>query len=224
MFADCTIIFDLDGTLIDTAPDLTRALNHVLESQRRAPLPEAEVRRLVGQGALVLITRGMAATGAPATEEALPDLLARFLDFYGENIAISSVPFPGVVETLDELAQNRARLGVCTNKPIGLTRPLFDALDMTRFFPAILGGDSLDVRKPDPKHLLETVRIAGGDPARSVMVGDSAADVDAAKAAGIPVVAVTFGYSATPVDRLGADIVIDQFEDLRNILPPLLGI
>lgn len=221
MYTDRTIVFDLDGTLIDTAPDLTMALNHVLASEGRPPMPEAQVRGLVGQGALALITRGMAASGAPAAEDDLPRLLDLFLAYYGKNLAVHSVPFPGAVNMLALLAEHGARLAVCTNKPIGLAVPLFDALELTEYFSAILGGDSLPVRKPDPLHLLETITQAGGDRARAVMVGDSAPDVDAARAALIPSVAVTFGYTQTPVEELGADVLIDHFDRLGDVLHAL---
>ena len=222
LYAGYTIVFDLDGTLVDTAPDLTAALNHVLLSEGRPALPLAEVRNLVGHGARALIERGMGLNGPKPSEPDLQRMLKLFLSYYGENIANQSTLFPGVIETLDHFRAQQARLGVCTNKPTGLSHDLFSALDMHRHFEAILGSDSLPVRKPDPLHLLETIRQAGGDPARAVMVGDSATDIDTARAANIPVVAVSFGYSLTPVHELGADVVIDTFEALTEVLPPLL--
>ncbi len=222
LYAGYTIVFDLDGTLVDTAPDLTAALNHVLLSEGRPALPLAEVRNLVGHGARALIERGMGLNGPKPSEPDLQRMLKLFLSYYGENIANQSTLFPGVIETLDHFRAQQARLGVCTNKPTGLSHDLFSALDMHRHFEAILGSDSLAVRKPDPLHLLETIRQAGGDPARAVMVGDSATDIDTARAANIPVVAVSFGYSLTPVHELGADVVIDTFEALTEVLPPLL--
>ncbi len=222
LYAGYTIVFDLDGTLIDTAPDLTAALNHVLVSEGRPPLPQAEVRNLVGHGARALIERGMSQNGPLPSEPDLQRMLKLFLSYYGENIANHSAIFPGVTTTLDHFRARQARLAVCTNKPAGLSQALFSALDMLGQFEAILGSDSLPVRKPDPLHLLETIRQAGGDPARAVMVGDSATDVDTARAANIPVVAVTFGYSLTPVHELGADAVIDTFEALTEVLPHLL--
>lgn len=222
LYAGYTIVFDLDGTLVDTAPDLTAALNHVLESEGRPALAQAEVRNLVGHGARALIERGMSIDGYEPSEPHLQRMLKLFLSFYGENVANHSAIFPGVTATLDHFRTRRARLGVCTNKPTGLSKALLTELDMLGHFEAILGSDSLPVRKPDPLHLIETIRQAGGDPARAVMVGDSATDVDTARAANIPVVAVTFGYSATPVHELGADIVIDTFDALTEVLPRLL--
>lgn len=218
-----TIVFDLDGTLIDTAPDLTAALNHVLASEGRPELSLAGVRGLVGHGARALIERGMAASGAPPLgEHEMQPLLERFLTHYRANIANYSLPFPGVTGVLDYFQARKAMLAVCTNKPEKLSLSLFSALDMHSYFPVVLGSDSLHVRKPDPRHLLETIQQAGGDPARAVMVGDSATDVDTARAAGIPVVAVSFGYTLTPVNMLGADVVIDRFDELIGVLPRLL--
>ncbi len=222
LYAGYTIVFDLDGTLIDTAPDLTAALNHVLVSEGRPALPQAEVRNLVGHGARALIERGMGMDGPKPSEPDLQRMLKLFLSYYGENIANHSTLFPGVTETLDHFRARQARLAVCTNKPAGLSRDLFTALDMHKHFEAILGSDSLAVRKPDPLHLIETIRQAGGDPARAGMVGGSATHINTAKAANIPVVAVSFGYSLTPVHELGADIVIDTFEALTEVLPRLL--
>jgi len=222
LYAGYTIVFDLDGTLVDTAPDLTAALNHVLVNEGRQALPQAEVRNLVGHGARALIQRGMSIGSPPPPEPELQRMLKLFLDYYGENIANHSTLFPGVIETLNHFRTQQALLAVCTNKPTGLSNDLFTALAMHGHFEAILGSDSLAVRKPDPLHLLETIRQAGGDPARAVMVGDSATDIDTARAANIPVVAVSFGYTQTPVHELGADIVIDDFKALIDVLPRLL--
>ncbi len=222
IYQGCTIVFDLDGTLIDTAPDLAAALNHVMDSIGHPPLPPTTVRGLVGHGARALIERGLATHGVQTSEAELQALLARFLGFYGENIATGSKPFPGVETTLAHLRARQARLAVCTNKPAGLSNKLFAALGMGTEFAAVLGGDSLAVKKPDPLHVIETIRQAGGDPARAVMVGDSAADIDSAKAAGVPSIAVSFGYTLVPVHDLGADLVIDRFDDLISALPVLL--
>ena len=221
-YRGCTIVFDLDGTLIDTAPDLAAALNHVLDSIGKPHLPPDTVRGLVGHGARALIERGLAEHGRQADEAEIKRLLALFLGFYGDNIAHGSRPFPGVAALLAHLRTEQARLAVCTNKSTGLSNKLFEALGMQGEFHAVLGGDALPVKKPDPQHLLETIRMAGGDPARALMVGDSAADIDAARAAGVPSVAVSFGYTLVPVQSLGADLIIDRFEQLIPALPGLL--
>lgn len=222
LYADCTIVFDLDGTLVDTAPDLTAALNHVLAQEGYAPLPVSEVRNLVGHGARVLIERGMGLNGRTLSGEELQRMFNQFIEYYGRNISANSTPFPGVVRTLEYFKARQARMGVCTNKPEALSLALLDALNLRGHFTAILGSDSLNVRKPDPAHLLETIRQAGGDPAHAVMIGDSAVDIDTARAANIPVIAVSFGYSQTPVRELGAETVIDSFEELIRVLPELL--
>lgn len=221
-YRGCTIVFDLDGTLIDTAPDLTAALNHVLDGIGRSPLPASMVRGLVGHGARALVERGMASSGLQPTEAELQTLLDRFLEYYGDNIATLSRPFACVEMTLEHLRARQALLAVCTNKPAGLSNKLFAALGMSARFAVVLGGDSLPVRKPDPLHVIEAIRQAGGDPARAVMVGDSAADINAARAAGVPSIAVSFGYTLASVYELGADLVIDRFDELIEALPKLL--
>jgi len=216
-----TVIFDLDGTLVDTSPDLTAALNFVLVSAGRRPLPEAEVRQLVGRGARVLIERGMQVTGAPVDEALVPKLLQDFIDHYGANIAAGSQPFPGAENAVRRLIAAESKLGVCTNKPETLSFKLMDALNLRRYFPVILGADSQPYRKPDPRHLLDTIAKLGGDPRHSVMIGDSETDVKTAHAADIPVVLVSFGYTEIPVQELGGDVIIDHFDALDAALAKL---
>jgi len=209
-----TVIFDLDGTLVDTSPDLTAALNAVLTAAGRKPLPEIEVRHLVGRGARVLIERGMAATGEPADEALVPKLFQDFLDYYGAHIADGSKPFPGAEKAVRRLAAAGHPLGICTNKPEALSFKLMDALRLRSLFPVILGADSQPYRKPDPRHLLDTIAKLGGDRSDAVLVGDSETDVKTARAAGVPIVLVSFGYTEIPVRELGADAVIDHFDRL----------
>ena len=212
-----TIVFDLDGTLVDTAPDLAASLNHALRVLGRPGVPPASVRSMVGRGARALLERGLAATGG-----ATPDLIERgigpFLEFYAAHIADESRPFSDVEPALAALAAAGARLAVCTNKPVALARALIDALGWARRFAAVLGADSLAVRKPDPGHLLGTIAAAGGDPARAVFVGDSETDARTAAAAGVPLVLVRHGYSDTPLETLGAEAVIDGFGALPGAL------
>ena len=205
------VIFDLDGTLADTAPDLTAALNHALEEMGRPPIPAGDVRRMVGHGARALIQKGLAATGEVGDaliEQALP----LFLSYYGAHIADHSRPFDGVDAALSALAGQGVRLAICTNKPEGLTHQLIAALGWEARFAAIVGGDTLPQRKPDPAPVHEAIARAGGG--RAVFVGDSISDTDAARAAGIPCVALTFGFSDRPADQLGATILIDHFDEL----------
>ena len=210
-----TVVFDLDGTLVDSAPDLTEALNRTLADHGLPAATPKSVRSMVGEGAVRMIERGFAAAGRPLDDDTLRDRLrCRFLDHYGDCLADSTRPFPGVVATLEALAGAGRRLAVCTNKPEAMSRTLLDRLDLTRFFPIVLGGDSLPVRKPDPRHLTETIRLAGGAASGAAMVGDSFVDVDAARAAGIPVGVVTFGYSRIAVEELDADARIDHVDGL----------
>lgn len=215
------VLFDLDGTIVETAPDLCSALNHCLRLAGRPEVGVAEVRHMVGDGARALLRRGLAAAGAPAAEDEVERWFAELLARYREHVADASRPFEGAVQTLDALGQAGAARGLCTNKPILHTRRLLDALDLTRRFETVLGGDSLPVRKPNPRHLLAALETLGVAPRRAAMVGDSANDVAAARAAGIPVVLVSFGYTVTPVAELGADAVIDRLADLPAALAGL---
>ncbi|MDD3445647.1 MAG: phosphoglycolate phosphatase [Zavarzinia sp.] len=219
-----TVIFDLDGTLVDSAPDLTGALNATMATLGLHPIPEAEVRHMVGHGARKLIERGLEAHAVPKSSAEVDALVAVFIDHYAGHVADSSVAFPGVVATLDWLRARGVRLGVCTNKPESLAKQLLVALELDRFFPAaaILGGDSLPVKKPDGRHLIATVEALEGDLTRTVMVGDSATDLRAARDADVPVVLVSFGYTPVPAHELEPDAVIDHFTDLTKVMPEVL--
>src|SRR5215468_8500013 len=209
-----TLIFDLDGTLIDSAPDLHRSLNAVLAEQGRAAVPLASIRAMVGDGAARLVERGFADTGAAVAPAALPGLVQRFLLHYSAGQHALTHPFPGVIDTLAVLHEQGCRLGVCTNKPYGPTMEILDLLGLSRFFGAVTGGDSLPVRKPDPGHLLGTLDLLGAAAERAVMIGDSANDVAVARAAGVPALLVRYGYTTRPVEELGGDLVIDRFDEI----------
>ncbi len=220
---DATLVFDLDGTLVDTAPDLIRTLNHVLAEAGFPSVPLDSFRPLISRGARALIVEGLALFEEKRSEEQLDELFEQFLDHYADNIAVESAPYPNLVTMLDAALNAGARLGVCTNKREGLSRTLLRELGLYDRFKVILGRDTLDVYKPDPRHLTETILRAGGQVDRAVMIGDNATDVNTAKAAGIPVIAVTFGYSEHPIDTLGADAVIDDYAKLMPLLPEILG-
>ena len=207
------ILFDLDGTLVDSLPDLAWAINQLLAELGRKPATLADVRTWVGDGVSVLVERCLDATGGP-TERPLADAVKCYLGYYRAHAAVDTRAFPGVLKTLAALRAAGHPLGVCTNKPTDLSVLLLDALGMSDFFMAVVGGDGAPERKPHPGHLLATLDAMGAGDRKALMVGDSLNDVAAAKAAGIPVVAVSFGYTRVPVDAMGADVVIDDFADL----------
>jgi phosphoglycolate phosphatase len=207
-------VFDLDGTLIDTAPDLIDSLNFTIAARDLAPVGFDDLTHLVGHGARAMIERAFALRGQPLAEGDFPPMLERFIDHYRGGMPGKSKPYPGLVEALDRLAAADVALAVCTNKMEGLARPLLEGLGLADRFAAITGGDTFTVRKPDAAHLLGTIERAGGDPARSVMIGDSLNDMKVAENAKIPSIAVPFGYSDTPVENLGPSVVISHFDEL----------
>ncbi len=212
------VVFDLDGTLVDSAPDLAAALNHALARLGRPTVPPASVRDLMGHGARALLRKGLATSG-DAPEDLVDAGFPVFIDHYAANICNHTRPYPGVDDALDALAARGSRRAICTNKPEELTHKLFDALGWAGRFDAVVGGDTLPVRKPDPAPLLEAIARAGGG--RAVLIGDSVTDADTARAAGLPFVAVSFGFSDRPVALLGADAVIDSFAQLLPTLETL---
>jgi phosphoglycolate phosphatase len=220
---EVTVVFDLDGTLADTSPDLAGALQAVLTGLGLPRVDEAFARPLAGRGARVMIEMALRELGqtVPGPEE-MERLIAEFIDYYRAHIAVGSRPFPGCEAELTRLTARGARLAVCTNKREELALLLLNRLGLTHHFQAILGGDSLAVCKPDPAHVLGTIAAAGGSPSRAVMVGDSITDVTAAQRAGLPVIAVSFGFSEVPAAALGADLVIHHFAQLPGALEKVL--
>ncbi len=216
------VVFDLDGTLVDTAPDLNGALNAALLGEGLSAVGPDVARDAIGHGARMMIKHGLAAQGSDAPDDLVSRMHERFLDHYRANIAAESTPFPGAVEALSRLEARGARLAVCTNKYEALARELLGALGLAQRFAAIAGGDTFGAAKPDPRHLTQTIAAAGGGAA--LMVGDSEADIGAARAAGVPCVAVSFGYSTVPVGELGADAVIDHFDALEEQAERLLAL
>jgi phosphoglycolate phosphatase len=214
-----TVVFDLDGTLVDTAPDLTAALNHALGALGRAPVSPEALRHMVGHGVRVLLRNGLAATGE-VSEELIDRGFPIFFDYYAGHIADHTRPFPGVEEALAALEADGVTIAVCTNKLESLTYPLLAALGWEGRFAAVVGGDTLPVRKPDPAPLLEAITRAGGE-GPVAFVGDSITDTDTAKAAGLPCVALSFGFSDRPASELGADRVIDHWDELIPALASL---
>jgi phosphoglycolate phosphatase len=217
-----TVVFDLDGTLIDTAPDLVRCTNHVLTSKGLPTVEAKVVRAAISHGARAMIHAGLQSQGIDETPSELDRLYRLFLEHYADTIAHESRPFPGLLATLDRLAEEGARLAVCTNKVERNSLKLLELLGLRSRFAAIAGFDTFAVAKPHPDHLLLTIDRAGGDRARAVMVGDSATDIRTAKAARVPVIAVSFGYTETPVRELGPDAVIDHYDEFGAALQGVL--
>ncbi|MCH8859048.1 MAG: phosphoglycolate phosphatase [Proteobacteria bacterium] len=217
------IVFDLDGTLVDTAPDLLAALNAVLAKAGHRRIVPDELRHLVGYGVRALFEQAFTETGTRATPEQFQRYTEEFLSYYRANIATFSRPFPGVPETLVALGRSGARLGVCTNKPHDLTELLLDQLDLKRHFQAIVGAGHASHNKPDPRHVFAVIDALGGTAERAIMVGDSSVDVAAARAAKIPVIVVSYGYTTKPVHELGADAIVDDFTALPGMIEKLLG-
>jgi phosphoglycolate phosphatase len=217
-----TIAFDLDVTIVDTAPDLIGSLNVLLVEQGLQPVPTSSARALVGRGARALIERGFSSAGRPLDADEAPKLVTRFLEIYRGRIADESRPFEGLELALGTLTEAGAILCVCTNKPTDLSNLLLEALELRRRFAAVVGADSAPRPKPDASHLFTAVKQAGGDAALAIMVGDSETDVSTARAANVPVIAVPFGYTQLAPEELGADILIQHFSELADAVGKLL--
>jgi phosphoglycolate phosphatase len=209
-----TIVFDLDGTLVDTAPDLISTLNLVLAGEGLPAVAYDDARRMIGGGTRRMIERALAAEGRSVAKAELDRMFAIFIDHYRSHIADRSRPYPHVEGVLRRLTGEGFVLAVCTNKLERLSVRLLDVLNLSRYFAAICGQDTFGVQKPDPQMLRLTIRRTGGDVARAIMIGDSLTDVRTARAANVPVIAVDFGYSEVAPAALEADRLIDSFAEL----------
>lgn len=218
-----TLVFDLDGTLIDTAPDLAAAANHVLRHAGLQPVPGDSIRLHVGHGALAMIRSAAASQGRTFTDGELNALFDVFIDYYSANIAVESAPYPGLVAALDRAQSRGAILAVCTNKQERHAVQVLEELGLADRFAAIIGRDSLDAYKPDPRHLTGTIARAAGCPDRAIMIGDTETDIATAKAAGVPVIAVSFGYGGDGLERFAPDAIIDHFDALDASVAALVG-
>jgi phosphoglycolate phosphatase len=209
-----TIVFDLDGTLVDTAPDLINALNFVLDREGLPPVPLASARNMIGAGARKLIERGLEVDGRSASIEDVSRLTSDFIDHYAAHIADVSRPFEGVETALEDLQSIGYRFAVCTNKLEWLSKLLLDQLGLSSRFSAICGADTFGVSKPDPAILKQTIARAGGHLSSAIMVGDAGPDIGVARRAGIPVIGVEFGYTEIPIADLKPDRVINHMREL----------
>jgi phosphoglycolate phosphatase len=221
MMSPPLLVFDLDGTLIDTAPDLVETLNVIFAREGLPPVPFATARRLIGGGARAMIVRGVEAEGRVLSPVQIERLFDEFIAYYSEHIADRSQPFPGLTETLDALAARGHLFAVCTNKLEGLSVLLLRQLGLAERFAVICGQDTFGVQKPNPDMLRRTILAAGGRPESAIMIGDSETDIRTAKSAGVPIVAVDFGYTERPVAEFEPDRVISHYAELPGALAAL---
>jgi phosphoglycolate phosphatase len=217
-----TVVFDLDGTLVDTAPDLINALNFILDREGLAAVPLHAARNMIGAGARRLIERGLELDGRSAGLEDITRLTGDFIDYYAAHIADVSRPFEGLESALDDLGARGYRFAVCTNKLEWLSKLLLDRLGLSSRFSAICGADTFGVSKPDPAILRQTIARAGGQLSSAIMVGDAGPDIGVARRAGIPVIGVEFGYTEVPIADLKPDRLISHMSDLPAAVESLM--
>jgi len=217
-FQPTAIVWDLDGTLVDSAPDLASALNTVLDRRGFFTLPISEVRKMIGNGVPKLVERGFNAVGVRPDPAQLDELIAMFVNEYKTCATDNTRPYPGIVEALREIHSMNIPMGVCTNKPEAFTRQILTGLGLSGFFSSVVGGDSTRARKPDPEPVLACLRGLVSEPASSLMIGDSVHDVQAARAAGVFIGVVPWGYRSAPVEELGADFVLHDPARLAGLI------
>ncbi len=212
------LIFDLDGTLIDSAPDVCASVNRVLEADGRRPLTLLETTDMIGWGGRVLLEKALVLTGEAGSPEDIDRALEAFLTTYADHPADNTTVFPGVIEALERFKAVGVKMAICTNKPAATTTPVLKAMGLDGFFDVVSCGDAVPHKKPDGRHVLLCAEQLGAAPETAVMVGDSENDIRAAIDAGVRSVCVTFGYAHVPLDEIGADILIDHFDDLARAL------
>ncbi len=217
------ILFDLDGTLVDSAPDLTGALNHTMAHLNLPPVDEESVRQMVGFGARRLIEQGLEAAGVELNHGQFEAAFRVFLDYYGDHLVDHTRPFPGTEDLLRHLKEQGAVMAICTNKPQSLSEEVLRLLELDHYFDAVIGADAVSNRKPHADHIHATLKAIGGNVDQAIMVGDSATDIDAARNAGIPSVVVSFGYTTTPAAELGANHMIDHMSELPAAIAAVLA-
>jgi len=217
------LIFDLDGTLIDSVPDVCASMNKVLTAAGRRDLTVEETKDMVGWGGRVLVEKALALTGEAGTEDEIDNALKAFLKTYAAHPADHTRIFPGVIEALESFKAGGVKLGICTNKPTATTPPVLEAMGLNGFFDIVSSGDGVPYPKPDGRHVLLVAEQLGASRETAAMVGDSESDITAAINAGMRSVAVTFGYAHCPLEELGADALIDHFDDLAPALHKIAG-
>lgn len=220
-FDGWAIVFDLDGTLIDSAPDLLRALNHSLAQVDVAPVRLADIRTMIGHGAKAMIRAAFSRAGRHAPDAQIDDLWRQLIAYYQRNIAVETRPFDGACEALEQLVAGGARLGVCTNKTQALSEQVLGALGLDHYFEAVVGADRVPLRKPDGDHILRTLSAMQGQPSRAIMIGDSRTDERAARNAGLPFVFVPFGYETETAEQIAADATVSHYSELAAVLTGL---
>jgi phosphoglycolate phosphatase len=218
-----TLVFDLDGTLVDTAPDLINALNFVLQREGMAPIPLKSARNMIGAGARRMLERGLEADGRAVSVADIERMTKDFIEHYAAHIAEGSRPFEGLEAALDDLAPRGYQFAVCTNKLEWLSKKLLDALGLSGRFSAICGADTFGIAKPDPAILQQTVARAGGELSSTIMVGDAGPDIGVARRAGVPVIGVEFGYTEVPMADLKPDRLIAHMRDLQGAVESLMA-
>lgn len=216
------VLFDLDGTLVDSAPDLHVAANKLLREENRRDVSLAEITMMIGDGVPKLVERSFEATGDPIPEGGLDTLASRYLEFYEPHSADLTVPFPGGIDCLARLKDQGYALAVCTNKPFDATMEILGSLGLSPSLDCVIGGDTLPgIKKPDPRHLQSALEKLGVTSEEAVMIGDNANDVNAAKGAGIPVIVCRFGYTKGPAEDLNGDVIIEHFDALPDAFSEL---
>lgn len=216
------VIFDLDGTLIDSVPDLAGALNTLLEAERDRPaLPLDQVRVMIGNGVPKLIERGLRAHGEDHGQEVISELVPKFMEIYLARATLETRPYEGAESLLEDLSARDIRIGLCTNKPTDVSNRILKDLGLARYFGSVVGGTSGYAAKPDPEPMLACLKELGSTAEDAVFVGDSTADVKTARNAGLPVIVMSYGYTAIPATELGGDIVIDKLNQVTGALERL---
>lgn len=217
-FQFSAIVWDLDGTLVDSAPDLASALNAVLDKRGFAGHSLSTVRTMIGDGAAQLVERGFNATGIRLDAGQLDELVSLFMQEYVACATDLTRPYPLVVDVLEQIREMNVPMGVCTNKPEAISRQILDELGLSGYFSSVVGGDTTSTRKPDPQPLLTCIRELATEPHASLMIGDSAVDVNAAHAAGVSIGLVPWGYRSAPVEELGADFILYDLAALPELI------